>query len=392
MKRKHKILLVVTLLLVITGMTGWYVRNADTRNDFDPAWITACQQTDKSALLGCWQTLFDTVLKTHGVAMALTLMGELQAKDTRFVDTCHDITHKIGLRAYELFARGKPFDVNEKTAYCSFGFYHGFMETLVIRSGDPTQAREFCVEVGKKLKDTIPDAYYACFHGIGHGWANVHEPKNWGDEHKIIDPALALCEQVVDHNDPEQLLRCATGVFDSLSLAYYNGLAGITMRANDPMWICREQPEKYKGACYRDLMPAILWMGEYNLTTAASLVEKYAEREYAPIAMTTIADNSVRYIPNQAPATTLIPVCRARRSDLVGACITGLGHGAVQFGGVADKEYESGFAFCENALLTATEQDECYINVLHFAKQRYSAQKVAEICRLAPQRYHDLCQ
>lgn len=323
--------------------------------------------------------------------MALTLMGELNAKDKRFVDTCHDVTHKIGLRAYELFARGKPFDLNEKTAYCSFGFYHGFMETLVIRSGDPTQARAFCVEVGKKLKDKIPDAYYACFHGIGHGWANIHEPKNWGDEHKIVDPALALCEQVVDPNDPEQLLRCATGVFDSLSLAYYNGLAGVKMRANDPMWICREQPEKYKGACYRDLMPAILWMAEYDLEKGAALVERFAESTYAPIAMMTIADNSVRFIPDQAPAATKIPVCRKRRKDLVASCITGLGHGAVQFGGVVDREYESGFSYCANSALTSDEQNECYLNVIDFAKQRYSKDTYTTICSVVPEYLRERC-
>lgn len=386
-------LLLVLLLIVVNTVAVWWLlgRPASPDDDrIDPAWLTACGQDDKNARVTCWKDLFETVIKTRGIASALTLMGELNQQDKRFVENCHDITHTIGLRAYELFSRHKPFGLNERTAYCSFGFYHGFMETLVIRSGDPAKAREFCTYVGTQLKDKIPDAYYACFHGIGHGWANVHDQQNWGNEHAIVDPALALCEQVADPADSEQLLRCATGVFDSVSLAYYNGLAGLTMRADNPLWLCQEQPERYKGACYRDLMPAVLWYGEYDLARAAQIVERHAESDYAEIAMMTLADDSVRFIPEGKSAVDLLPVCRKRRSDLVSACVLGLGHGAVQFG-IADREYESGFAFCRHDGLTQAERTECYTSVLQFATQRYSREKAAAVCGQAPAEYRSHC-
>ncbi len=354
--------------------------------------VIACDAAEnQSVRTACWDEELERLMKQYGIAAALEAAASVYDRGPEYAGSCHDLMHKIGLRSYELFARGKDADITEKTAYCSFGFYHGFMEVLVKKSGDPKKAQDFCGFIERKLGDVVPDARYACFHGIGHGWTNVHDSRYWGNEKAAAESSLALCEQVTDPSDPEQIFRCATGVFDSIALAYYNGLGGYVVRSDDPLWLCEEQPEKYKSACYRDMMPAVVWMGEYDLALAARIVDKYAERKYASLAMETVADDMVRFINKKGEqASAYISVCRLQRSDLVAPCIEGLSAGAVQFG-EPGKEYEAGFTFCANPGLTDSERGRCYEKIIQFANGRYSKPQVSEICTFIPDEYRTVC-
>lgn len=390
---KKRIVLIFFLVITIAGLVPHvFLNNEKMKVSAIEEFVSSCDDIsvngERSA---CWDKNIEDILKRFGIAAALEASARLYDRGPEYGQSCHDLMHKIGLHAYELFARGKEIGLNEKTAYCSYGFYHGFMEVLVKRSGSPAKAQDFCAYVGTELGDILPDAKYACFHGIGHGWTEIHDPRYWGDEEAAAASSIKLCEEVADPGDPEQIFRCATGVFDSIALAYYNGLGGFQVRKDDPLWLCEAQPEKYKRPCYMDMMPAVVWMGEYDLTKSAQIVDKFAEKTYAPTAMITLADDMVRYINAQGGHPgEYISVCRKQRNDLVAPCIEGLSGGALQFG-IPDREYESGLAFCQDNQLSDSERKVCYAKVIRFSKGRYPKLHLDRICQQIPDEFRDEC-
>jgi len=205
------------------------------------------EQETEGSKIQCWDEVLKRVLEREGLSAAFGILVDLYSTgEPHFITNCHDFTHILGEEAYYKFINGEEFDVVPETSFCSFGFYHGFMELLADIHGDVSMARDFCVRVDEQLFDKAPDATYSCYHGIGHGWANRHEDSGWGDELSISKPSLELCDRVAI--DSQSLFRCATGVFDSISYDYYNGLYGLVMNPEDPLWLCRVQEERFRKA------------------------------------------------------------------------------------------------------------------------------------------------
>lgn len=336
----------------------------------------------------CRRKSLESLLKAEDIEGSLKLLALISEIDPSFSNPCHDFTHAIGRAAYMLFINKKVFKISEKTAYCSFGFYHGFMETLVAKGGNIAQARQFCQFVEDQLGTKTPNAILACYHGIGHGSVDIHDPKYAGDERALVGPPLVKCAQFAQTE--EQLRICATGVFDSLSIAYYNHQNGFVMNDADPLWLCKEQTGSFKEACYRDMEPAILWYSQYDLNKALPLILAHAEKEYWPVAVSTLAEDSVRYVIDGAGVSPYIATCRTLPGGLVYDCIEGLASGTLQFG-IAGKEYESSLVFCEYGNLTTTERQHCYKSFLGYAKNRYSNEIVAQICTQVPKSYQSNC-
>jgi hypothetical protein len=336
----------------------------------------------------CWEEKVSELLRKEGVGSAFEAIATQYEKDPSFANPCHDLTHKVGQAAYLLFAQNKEFEISNKTRYCSFGFYHGFMETLIRKGGDTKSARNFCEYIGKELGDETSSAMGACFHGIGHGWTNIHDKRFWGDERAMVKDSLKLCEQVATNN--EELLRCTTGIFDSISIGYYNKQAGLVMREDEPLWLCKEQPERYKEACYRDMMPAIMWLGEHDLTKAVPYVERYVEEAYQSIAMQSLAANSIRFIINFVDPVKSIAICRKARSDLQQECINGVASGVIEHGKPGN-EYKEGIRLCGSSDLTDGEAKECFIGIFGYINQLYSKDRMKSICGEVDTNYRQLC-
>lgn len=377
------------LLLAIAMSVGFFltVSLANRKNDT----ILLCdEQTDVEEKKQCWANAVESELKKNAISEALDLVANVYDKNPAFAETCHGLTHEIGQKAYTLFIQKKPFELNGKTAYCSYGFYHGFMEALVRGKADVSQARSFCAYVGEKLAAVSPDAAYACYHGIGHGWTQVHDQKLYSNERAVVAPALALCKQV--SVEKSQLLRCATGVFDSISIAYYNKENGMVMKKNDPLWLCREQDEQFKEACYRDMMPAILWLGGYTLEKSTPYVVNFVEKNFQDIAIETLASDSIRYVMGKGEAGFIqyLSVCRMMPQNLRIPCVSGLATGIMEFG-IPGKAHLLGFSVCSNTDLSHPEQRACYRNILQSVTSRYSQKDADQICKYSSDAHFGDC-
>lgn len=336
----------------------------------------------------CWKTAVTRTLAWAGIDAALDLIAKFYDTYPEFAAPCHDYTHLVGRTAYDQFSKTKVVPINERTAFCSFGFYHGFMETLLAKKSEIKEARTFCEYVEKKLKNKVNNARLACYHGIGHGSTDTHNPLYQGDERAVVAPALKNCEAFAQTE--EQLKLCATGVFDSIAIAYYNRANGMEIKLDDPLWLCHEQPEKYKESCYRDMMTAISWLGNHKLEQSAPYVSKHVEPAYAPIAMHTLADNSVRFVIGKGDPIEYIDVCRKQREDLIVPCLRGLASGMMQFGKPGE-EYKRALTFCQSNAFSDSERTVCSKEVFISAEQRYPKQKLSTLCELDAQKYKEYC-
>lgn len=350
--------------------------------------FSVCEQLSDDKRLVCYKREVARIIRTDGIEEAIDAAAALYERDPGFANPCHDVMHAIGRTAYDIFVEKGRIDLSKKTAYCAFGFYHGFVETLLAKGRSIEQAREFCQFVDKTLGRETPNARLACYHGIGHGSTDTHTPELFGNEEEMARRALVRCEEFAETD--EQRKQCATGVFDSISIGYYNQENGLVMRRDDPLWLCHAQPNVYKEACYLDTMPAVLWLGGYILASAAPIVVRHVELSFQAIAIETLAENSVRFTINKADPVDSLTVCRNLRGDLVLPCIQGLGAGFMQFG-KPEVEYEGAFSFCTSPELTAEEQDACISWVFSYIKQRYAPEKVREICKSIDVRYQVHC-
>jgi hypothetical protein len=353
--------------------------------------LVRCQKQGEISKKQCWEKEVRNFIKTYGIDDSLELLSRIYSTDSQFAGTCHAMTHIIGQTAYFQFRSKGSIPLSDKTAYCSFGFYHGFMETLIARKGTVDEARKFCDKLETTLAKRVPDIRYGCYHGIGHGATDVHNPKYFGNERALIKPALTICESFA--RNEEQLRMCATGIFDSISIAYYNkGDNGLVMKKDDPLWLCHEQPDKYKTSCYLDMMPAISWMGDQDLNKSLPIAVTHVEAAYKVTAVRSLAEDSVRFIIHTKPTTDYLPTCRTLSDTPVyTACIQGLSAGVMQFGKPAE-EYKEALAFCAMPQLTTDEKGICFRTVLSNSYARYAKEMADRICRSVPAEYQEPCR
>lgn len=378
----------VIILALVVGV--WSVQEKHSaQNDLVTAWNETCTDPSNGNRTTCFKKALTQTVGTYGVDAAFEGIAALYDEDSSFGGLCHDFTHLLGQQAYKEFQTDHALRVSTKTAYCAFGFYHGFMETLLSSGGSIEEARKLCALVRDQLGDEAPNAVLACYHGVGHGSVDSHNPTNWGNERALIAPALALCRQFA--KEREQLKLCGTGVFDSLALEYYNYENNFSMRKDDPLWICREQEEVFTEACYMDMMPAMLWMGNYDLAEAAPLVARYAEEGYRALAIKELANGSIRQIVGKKDPVSYLAVCRKLSADLTLPCVAGLGAGVMQFGRL-DMEYADGLAFCGRDELVPAEKDACFASVFSYVQGRYSQKKASRICDESPSEYQKYCK
>ena len=165
----------------------------------------------------CWESAMVDILNKKGLASAFDYVADLYDKEPEFAKDCHSYTHVLGQSAYEQFYESKNLEMSPKTAYCGYGFYHGFMETLMQSGKSHVEAKEFCELVDEKLAGYTDKTLTSCYHGIGHGIVDGSDPRAWGDAEAVIAPGLLICGKISD--DSVIKYSCATGVFNSLAIA-----------------------------------------------------------------------------------------------------------------------------------------------------------------------------
>jgi len=337
------------------------------------------QNIDDSRKAACLEERIREVSSNEGIAAALNVVAKGFQNDPVFVANCHALVHVIGEEAYDRFSAGKDFDADEKTVYCGYGFYHGFMERLLTLENDLNKAKEFCTYLDEEVMDGRGNAQLACFHGIGHGFVDGSEKKAWGDEVALTEPALKLCDKVVSTD--EEGFRCYSGVFNSLSIAYASNLYGLTLDKEDPLWICREQKEeRYKLGCYTDMMVALMVLEDDDLAKATKYLD-VVEEKYLNKTASTLASLAVRQNLDVDDFSPIVNVCHSIDSNIRLDCIKGFSSGLMEFG-EPEREYIKASNFCGEESMTLSEKKECFESIIDYASFTYPKDRLAKACAM----------
>jgi hypothetical protein len=296
----------------------------------------------------------------------------------------------IGEGAYQKFSKKENFEVSPLVAYCSYGFYHGFMDAMVQKTGTFNDARDLCDYIGKQLvqKGGSVGTADACFHGIGHGVTDGSGPNAQRDVFAAINPGLELCEKV--GRTEREVKLCGTGVFNALAGFYTK--PEYNLNKKDPFWICRQQSKSYfKHACYDDLKTLVMSLADNNFAKAIGFYEDISEDAYATDAIDNLATFAGYSILRNNTLDDAINTCHRTQKRLQIPCIQGLGAGFLT-AGAPDQEYKKALGeVCGNALLNEEERIGCFERVMWVSYARYSSEKHREICATVEKSYRYNC-
>lgn len=340
-----------------------------------------------------WKKQMEEALQAQGIAGAFDIVADLYAKEPQFAKDCHGYVHEIGEKAYELFAEGKDIELTPKTSYCGYGFYHGFMEILLLTSGDVQQAREFCAYVDNQLSSQAVGASAACYHGVGHGTVDGGDPRYWGDAQAMVKPGFEMCELVAETDF--QLYLCATGVFNSIEILSGNPKYNLSQMQKDPFSICHSQPKEYREPCYTNMLPALLRFANNDFARAANIIEETIENDedYAirGMVISGLFHERLRLDPKVEAREKDVLLCRSLQERSHLPCIEGLAGGHMKYG-EPEKEYVKGLAFCALDILAADEKEVCFEHILSRLRIWYSPEKSKEICGMVDNPYRKFCR
>ena len=352
-----------------------------------------CNEEDNSSDWSKRQCKEDTILRVlteQGVGTAFDVLEDFYTTDPDFAADCHGYTHLIGEEAYALYAEGKEIVLGASTSFCGYGFYHGFMETLVFTKGDIKEAREFCAYVDNQLSKQSAGASNACYHGIGHGTVDGSDPRAWGDAQSVIQPGLEMCE-LIGANEFQKYL-CGSGVFNSLAIMYVGGQYKLSFDRQDPYATCRTQEEPYfQKSCYEEMNTLVLSVADFEFQEAVLLVESISDDYYAQRAMEGLASYAASFRSARPTENTdLVLTCRSLSDRLHMICITGFVGGLLEFG-PPGYQYVPALEFCGLNIFTEEEQHACYKTALGHTSHLFPEEKYQEVCTLVEQQYKKLC-
>lgn len=341
----------------------------------------------------CWEKLMLETLEKEGVESALNTIMRLSETEPSFLNDCHGYSHLIGEKAYELYVTNENFELTPATALCGYGFYHGFMETLLLATGNIEEARAFCRYVDQKLSGQASAAATACFHGTGHGAIDGSDPTTWGNPQAMMEPGFRVCGLLAQTRLEAYL--CETGVFNAIEILSYDPKYQIGFIADDPYDVlCNKQTLDRREACYSNMFPLILDKADNDIGKAADYINaRMIDEDEAAIDGHTInglvtLGLMFEYIrlhgEEEGYQERGIAFCRQQPEDDQLPCIEGLSGGHIKYGepGI---EYVKNLEFCENSMLTSVEKEHCYSYALPLMRTRYNSDTVEYICnQVAP--------
>lgn len=350
--------------------------------------------SDTSLAVSCWAAEIERVLLRDGYDAAFTRFDELYSQDAVFVSYCHDMMHLIGEAAYRNFVETGKGVTSDKTALCGYGFFHGFIETMLQDSASYDTAVKFCAEVQAELSKTIgsPNAIYACYHGIGHGTFDALPQRTWGNDREMVRQSLETCQNVTAGSEEIFYKQCATGVFNSLANAYRAQLYTLQYDAQDPEKICREQnDEMLQRACYAEVMLGFLHatFPTVSLDTLLQHVTAITHPVGGPITMFTLVATALQTEMPHVDFDRWNVRCARVAESFRDACTEGVAEGLLGWGkpGV---EYKEALRWCETVANTPMRSG-CYAYVLPRLDTLYSREKTMEICTTVPPDVQQLC-
>lgn len=335
----------------------------------------------------CFDALIKEVVRKDGIDAAYKLFQETYASG-KLPRACHWTAHQIGEEAYEVFRTGAHVPISHATSYCGYGFYHGFLESLLREKPDVDYALSFCSEVEKQLGKL---GLWNCYHGIGHGFTeDPPDPRTWGNADAMLKPGIETCEFLFKDSFLN-LNLCLTGVYTVVAGFAAGGTYGLSLDPDDPFAFCRTQPYNYHKACYGEFAPKLDKLLEGDVSRLPEyLANIHDDKTIRLVVWVVPSVTMARDILNDDHTSYVLGCRKAFTGRLKDICIGGTILGFFSHG-EPEKQYLKALNFCGSDVLLDDERVLCYRELFHRVRQEYRAEKVQEVCEVAPKSYRQYC-
>lgn len=372
--------LIILIVLVILALGIHLISSNPNKGKSD-----YCNKlSDLASKKQCWEQNLENILKNNGVDAAFDWVDYLYKHEPLFAADCHSYIHLVGEKGYQVYLQRQQIKLSSKASTCGYGFYHGFMETLLLTGKDIKEAGQFC-EFAQNQVGGTNDVKGACFHGIGHGLSEDHDKKYWLDEMELVSNPLLICETLAE--DEYMIKRCASGVFNVLAIKYNAG--SLPLNKKDPLGFCKKQPKPYlKKACFEEMNTMLISISGRDIVVAAKYLDDL-EDQYAASAMRSLA-SVVGMSFKDTDYYLQIQNCRRLSSRLHADCIRGFAGGLIE-GEASNTQGTKALLFCSNPNLQGEERNNCYQETLRLLSLYLPAKRYQDVCRSLNKRYKNYC-
>lgn len=357
--------------------------------------LSVCGDVENKAL--CFTDNIERVLGHEGVGSAFDVLADIYDRDGAFYQYCHANTHEIGKRAYEQFKTRGSVDLAPNAYACGYGFYHGFMEELMVDTNDIEDARAFCEWAGTEIPEPVDYTEGACYHGIGHGVTDGKNTQLYGDALRMAAPGLAMCKRVA--NEDIWLHRCASGVFNALALMYREPVYRLS--ALNPYEICwqGEYEPLIEQSCYEQMNTLAMYMAGNDFGSAFDFALAVEDESYRSIAVRYISTmvlsrkNTDVALPLEEMNERLsdeATICLSLPAFAKNDCLQGLIEGIWEFG-PPGRQWEFMLTMCALPALQ-NMGDLCYGHLVRVSSFFFPPETMTAICARLPEEYISLCR
>ncbi len=355
--------------------------------------LVECVELENSQKQQCWDRQLATVLQTEGLAAAFDFFVELYRTEPDVPKACHEWGHSLGEASYAEYKKTGKLMLEPEASYCGYGYFHSFIAELVKDTGQFDKVLDFCDQVEKELGEELNSIEANCVHGVGHGttaWL-LENPENWGNFQKTADEGTAICERL--YTSESDLHNCYDGVYNELHLDLFNDQYGLSfedfMAKDDPFWICHEQKEAHKRACYFEFVGIFWSIFDLDFTAAIQYVVNNIDgvEERGPEVVAKIAADWIQFDIVNPTQERNIEGCRSIPTFLFEACMRGIANGFIQHG-EPNNLHPKAFAFCGADYLHEDERSLCFNIFFGMLQVHYSKEQFKQACALVDEKYH----
>ncbi len=356
-----------------------------------------CTTLDGNERTMCWDEHIREVARTQGLDAAFDFFISLYDEEEGVEKSCHEWIHALGEAAYEIYAQGGEVQLRAETSWCSYGYYHGFINGLIWDTGSLEKVMDFCNTAVAKYGDALPQIKSNCFHGTGHAGVDLFfdDPAYWGDFNKIAKAGFKQCDDLF--GDDPLINECYGGVIHGIRFSMRNNIHGmnfdIVINQKDPYYYCRDLDEKYHRACYSDFA-SMFWdvfNGDVKQAVAYIVNEHIPNDAVTAYSLLKVSAAWVEHDLATGEHQANVEACRTVQGELFAECFLGIGIGFVQHG-EPDNMHEKAFAFCRSDYLTPAERTTCFTQMPDLLVSSYSPERIAQACStLAPSERYGRC-
>jgi hypothetical protein len=289
----------------------------------------------------CWETALKHTMEVKGFDATFDQLNDFYTNDEGFRQNCHDVMHFVGKNGYLYFKGSRTLTARSETAYCGYGFYHGFIEAMQVENGwgNYDVVRTYCEDVAKKN----PSGAGACFHGIGHALFDSLTASAWGDPVSMTSTAIGECDKALTNEFAR--VQCSSGVYNALANAARANDYELSFNLIRFPALCNDQRTEYVEKCYAEVGVAYMRNRGMDREQSVTFIRTLRADMSLHELYVYFADEAKSRIAS-FDATQFAEDCEALRENERQSCIAGVIEG-IRAVSPAETAHTKQFPFCQ---------------------------------------------